>query len=175
MKKIISMFVWLVTTGLCWGQNVTRPESYNYSRGVEAVQKEDFNEGQEYLNKELEENPKNGYAYAWLSVIMNHNEEYGRAISVLDMALKYIPSKDKQYQVFCYSSKSRVYKELNQYDKALNCINRAVKILLEDKDMYESRAQLYFEQEQYDLADEDYKGIISLDAGSVIGYIGPRA
>lgn len=109
MKKIISMFVWLVTTDLCWGQNVSRPESYNYSRGVEAVQKEDFNEGLEYLNKELEENPKNGYAYAWLSIIRNHNEEYGRTISALDMALKYIPSKDKQYQVFCYSSKSHQY------------------------------------------------------------------
>ena len=103
------MFVWLVTTGLCWGQNVSRSESYNYSRGVEAVQKEDFNEGLEYLNKELEENPKNGYAYTWLSVIRNHNEEYGRAISALDMALKYIPSKDKQYQVFCYSSQSHQY------------------------------------------------------------------
>lgn len=88
------MFVWLVTTGLCWRQNVSRPESYNYSRGVEAVQKEDFNEGLEYLNKELEENTKNGYAYAWLSVIRNHNEEYGRVISALNMALKYIPSKD---------------------------------------------------------------------------------
>lgn len=53
MKKIISMFVWLVTTGLCWGQNVSRPKSYNYSRGVEAVQKEDFNEsnGQSFLQK----------------------------------------------------------------------------------------------------------------------------
>lgn len=95
MKKIISMFVWLVTTSLCWGQNISRPESYNNSRGIESVQKEDFNEGLEYLNKELEENPKKGYAYAWLSVIRNHNEEYERAISALDMALKYIPSKDK--------------------------------------------------------------------------------
>lgn len=172
MKKIISMFVWLVTTGLCWGQNVSRSESYNYSRGVEAVQKEDFNEGLEYLNKELEENPKNGYAYTWLSVIRNHNEEYGRAISALDMALKYIPSKDKQYQVFCYSSKSRVYKALNQYDKALSCINRAIKIQPEEEDLYESRAQLYFEQKLYDLADEDYKKIISLDAGNVMGYMG---
>ena len=172
MKKIISMFVWLVTTGLCWGQNVSRSESYNYSRGVEAVQKEDFNEGLEYLNKELEENPKNGYAYAWLSVIRNHNEEYGRTISALDMALKYIPSKDKQYQVFCYSSKSRVYKALNQYDKALSCINRAIKIQPEEEDLYESRAQLYFEQKLYELADEDYKKIISLDAGNVMGYMG---
>lgn len=53
MKKIISMFVWLVTTGLCWGQNVSRPKSYNYSRGVEAVPKEDFNEsnGQSFFAK----------------------------------------------------------------------------------------------------------------------------
>lgn len=74
--------------------------------------------------------------------------------------------------MFYYSSKSRVYKALNQYDKALSCINRAIKIQPEDKDLYESRAQLYFEQELYNLADEDYKKIIYLDAGSVIGYMG---
>ena len=166
------MIVWLVTISLCWGQNISRPDSYNYSRGVEAVEKEDFNEALEYLSRELNENPKNGYAYAWLSVIRNHNEEYGRAISALDMALKYIPSKDKQYQVFCYFSKSRIYKKLKQYYKALNYINRAIKIQPNFTDLYESRAQLYFEQEQYDLADEDYKKIISLDSGSVIGYMG---
>ena len=46
-----------------------RPESYNYLRGVEAVQNENFSEALDYLNRELTENPKNGYAFSWIAKV----------------------------------------------------------------------------------------------------------
>ena len=39
-------------------------------------------------------------------------------------------------------------------------------------DAYEKRAQIYYEQKKYDLADADYKRLISLDQGGVMGYMG---
>lgn len=48
-------------------------------RGVEAIQQEKFKEALDYLNKEIEENPKNGYAHAWIASVRSHFEEYGRA------------------------------------------------------------------------------------------------
>ena len=37
-------------------QNIKRPDSYNYSRGVEAIQNNNVEEALEYLNKELKDN-----------------------------------------------------------------------------------------------------------------------
>lgn len=44
----------------------SRQDSYNYQRGMEAVQNDKVDEAIEYFNKDLEENPKNGYSYSWL-------------------------------------------------------------------------------------------------------------
>ena len=59
-------------------QNIKRPDSYNYNRGVEAIQNNNAEEALEYLNKELEDNPNNGYALAWIATVRNYQEEYGR-------------------------------------------------------------------------------------------------
>ena len=76
---------------------VKRPDSYNYQRGVEAIQKENSEEALEYLNKEIKDNPKNGYAFSWIAMVRCHQEEYGRALTAADLALKNLPKKDKEY------------------------------------------------------------------------------
>ena len=53
-------------------QNIKRPDSYNYNRGVEAIQNNNAEEALEYLNKELEDNPNNGYALAWIATVRNY-------------------------------------------------------------------------------------------------------
>ena len=42
----------------------------------------------------------------------------------------------------------------------------------DDDRLYNQRAQVYYEQEKYDLADKDYQKMISLKAGDVMGYMG---
>ena len=76
----------------------------------------------QFFNKDLKENPKNGYAFAWIAAIRQHYQEYGRAITALDQAIKYIPKKDKAYRTWVYSNKASVYQELDEYDKALESI-----------------------------------------------------
>ena len=58
--KIIATLVciFLYDTLAC-AQGYKRPESYNYQRGVEAIQNENPQEALEYLNKDIAENPKN--------------------------------------------------------------------------------------------------------------------
>lgn len=55
-----------------------RPDTYNYNRGLEELRKENYEEALTYLNKEVESNPKNGYAYSWIAMIRHAQEEYGR-------------------------------------------------------------------------------------------------
>ena len=172
-KVIFTLVVLLGTFSIGYAQsNIKRPDTYNYNRGVEAIQNNKTEEALEYLNKELEQNPENGYALAWIATVRNHLQEYGKAITAVNLAIKHIPKKDKTYKAFAHSIRADIYINIEDKESALKDYNVAIEYTPNDEDIYEKRAQLYFEMEKYNLADEDYKKIISLNQGSVMGYMG---
>lgn len=172
MKKLITLLFLSVCITTINAQDIKRPDSYNYTRGVEAIQQENYQDAIDYLNKEIAENPKNGYAFAWIAAIRQHYEEYGRAITALDQAIKYIPKKDKAYRTWVYSNKADVYHEIDEQEKALESISLAIATDPTEKSCYDKRAQFLFEQEKYDQSDSDYRKMIELDPGDVMGYMG---
>lgn len=153
-------------------QDIQRPESYNYLRGVEAVNNNQLDEALDFLNKEIEENPENGYAFAWIASVRAYKKEYGRALTAVNLSIKYLPKKDKTYKAFAYTLRADINIGLGEKDRAIMDYTEALKYTPEDEDLYEKRAQIYYEQGKYDLADDDYRKIISLDQGSVMGYMG---
>lgn len=172
MKELITLLFLSVCITTINAQDIKRPDSYNYTRGVEAIQQENYQDAIDYLNKEIAENPKNGYAFAWIAAIRQHYEEYGRAITALDQAIKYIPKKDKAYRTWVYSNKADVYHEIDEQEKALESISLAIATDPTEKSCYDKRAQFLFEQEKYDQSDSDYRKMIELDPGDVMGYMG---
>ena len=78
MKRLLFVLS-VMTWSIMWvnAQSVKRPESYNYQRGLEA-QDEKRQEALEFFNKDLKENPQNGYSYSWIAMLRGQNEEYGR-------------------------------------------------------------------------------------------------
>lgn len=173
MKKVVvAMMVALMTTVSVCAQKVKRPDTYNYNRGVELVQNNELDEGLKYLEAELEANPKNGYAYSWIAIAYVEKEQYGYAITAVDNALKYTPKKDKEYMSMAHAIKSHVHYLLGEIDEAIEHLSQCIELQPEEADAYEQRAQLYYEQEQYELADKDYERLIELDRGNVTGYMG---
>lgn len=174
MKRtyLLAVIALLLGVQITFAQNVKRPDSYNYTRGVEAVQSNNFEEALEYLNKELEENPDNGYALVWIAYVRSYQEEYGRALTAVDKAFKNIPKKDKEYQAFVFLTRAEIYRQLGQYDLAIKDCNSLLKEQPGNFDAYERRAILYYEQGEYDLLDKDCRKLISLDQGNVTGYMG---
>ena len=162
----------LSCTTMAYSQNFKRPEYYNYQRGVEAVQNDKVEEALEYFSKDIQENPKNGYSYSWVAVLRLHQEEYGRALSAADMAIKLLPKKDVEYVVYAYTTRADVYLYLEDTIKAVSDLNTAIKVKPDENSSYEKRAQIYFEQGRYDLADADYKKMIELTPGETMGYMG---
>lgn len=152
--------------------NIKRPDSYNYSRGVEAINNNNAEEALDYLNKEINEHPDNGYAFAWIALVRNYNEEFGRALTAANVAVKKIPSKDKEYKAFAYGTRAQVYLNLEDTIQALKDYSQAINIMPDDDRFYNQRAQVYYEQGKYDLADKDYLKMISLKEGDVMGYMG---
>ena len=153
-------------------QNVKRPESYNYQRGLEAMQEEKFDEAIEYFNKDIQENPKNGYSYSWIAHIRLVKEEYGKALTASDLAIKNLPKKDPEYVIFGYSTRAECYLCLGDTVKALADYATAVKVKPDEPKLYDNRAQIYFEQGKYELSDQDYRKMIEMQPGDVKGYMG---
>lgn len=151
MRTLLIAIFSVLALGVNAQDKMNRPTSYNYQRGVEAIQKENTEEALEYLNKEISENPKNGYAFSWIALVRCQQEEYGRAITAADLALKNLPKKDKEYVYFAYETRARIYCELKDTIKALTDYSAAIKVSPEESDAYEKRAQIYYEQEKFDL------------------------
>ena len=171
-KALLTMVVALMATMSVWAQKLKRPDTYNYNRGVELLNNGEYNEGVKYLESELSENPKNGYAYIWIGVAEYAQENYSRALTIINRGLSLLPKKDKEYRAFSYDLRARVYYELGEMDKVLKDLNECVALQPEVADYLEERAQIYYEQEMYDLSDKDYQKITELDEGSVMGYMG---
>lgn len=153
-------------------QDVKRPESYNFLHGMESVQNGDTEEALEYFLKDIQENPKNGYSYSWIAMLRTRLEEFGAALSAADLAIKLLPKKDAEYVSFAYYSRADIYLNLEDTVKAIADLTTAIGIKSDASEYYEKRAQVFYEQDKYDLSDADYKKMIELDAGNTMGYMG---
>ena len=171
MRQFI-LSILVLCSSVMLADNIKRPDSYNYSRGVEAINNNNAEEALDYLNKEINEHPDNGYAFAWIALVRNYNEEFGRALTAANVAVKKIPSKDKEYKAFAYGTRAQVYLNLKDTIQALKDYSQAINIVPDDDRFYNQRAQVYYEQGKYDLADKDYLKMISLKEGDVMGYMG---
>lgn len=171
MRQFI-LSILVLCSSVILADNIKRPDSYNYSRGVEAINNNNSEEALDYLNKEINEHPDNGYAFAWIALVRNYNEEFGRALTAANVAVKKIPSKDKEYKAFAYGTRAQVYLNLEDTIQALKDYSQAINIVPDDDRFYNQRAQVYYEQGKYDLADKDYLKMISLKEGDVMGYMG---
>ena len=153
-------------------QTVERPESYNYQRGLEALQEEKHQKALEYFNKDLTENPSNGYSYSWIAHLRLVSGEYGKALTAVELAIKNLPKNDSEFVIFGYLIRAKIYLCLEDTTKALADYTTAIKIKPDGLKLYERRAQIYYELQQYELADADYLVMTKLDPGDVMGYMG---
>lgn len=164
---VISIFTQL------WAKSETKlPDSYAFTRGVEAYQEGKHQDALDWFNKEISEHPDNGYAYIYLSALRYDNDEYGKALSAINQALKKLPKKDKEYTAVAYGTRAGIYLTMEDTISALKDYDMAIKLEPQNKKHYDHRAQVYFEQQRYDLADADYQQMISIDPGDVMGYMG---
>ncbi len=173
MKRIIILALIFTTSIIAFGKDtVKRPDTYNYNRGIEELRNGNYKDALDYLNKEIESDPNNGYAYSWMAMIYQYNDENGKALTTADHALKNIPKKDGEFIAATYCIRAAVYLAIKDTVKAVNDYTSAIKAYPTYENAYEKRAQVYFEQEKYDLADADYRQMIKLNQGGVMGYMG---
>lgn len=174
MKKYLALtlaavFMLSVAAG---AKEVKQPDSYYYTRGIEAYNDENYNEALDWFNRELSEHPDNGYAWLYIAYMRYGNEDYGLALTAAESALKKLPKKDNKWRAMGYGKRSDIHLALEDTVSALNDLALAIKTEPENTTYLTDRAQIYYEQDKLDLSDSDYRKSISLNPGGIMGYMG---
>lgn len=171
MKSCYLVLSALFCTILC-NAEVKEPDTYNYRRGVETIREGDTEKGINLLNREIQEHPKNGYAYLWIGAARGRRAEYGKAMTAINYALKYLPKKDKNNVAWAYKLRALTYLNLEDTVAAIADYSQAIKTAPDVLDYYEERANIYFEQKQFNLSNADYLQMIKIEPGNTDGYMG---
>lgn len=172
MKRVICMALAVVLMGCSGGRTAKEPESYNYKRGCEAASDGNTDEAMKYLQAELDENPKNGYAWAWIQCMYRDRGEYGEALSAGAKALKYLPKRDHYFVAFTHAALMKVYHAMDENDKALEEISKAIKVEPKNEEYLSMRGDMLWAMDEYAKSNADYEKIIRLNPGSREGYMG---
>lgn len=146
--------------------------SYNLTRAFEEAKQGNRQSAMDYFNKEITDNPKNGYAYMAIAAFHMDSSEYGDARNAAESALRYLPKKDKESLACVYLLRSQLLAIERDTTGAYSDMATAIRLYPSNEDAYEKRGQLLYEQERYDEADADYRKIIELNPGGVMGNMG---
>lgn len=126
-RIILVLCCLLAACGAVAQTNVKRPDSYNYQSGIEAYNDGRFRDSFDYFEKELAQNPKNGYAMLWEAYIYHASEMYGQALANTEKSLKYLPSKDKEYVAIAYGMKGNLHLLIGDTIQAISDYDHAYK------------------------------------------------
>lgn len=147
-----------------YAENIQRPDSENYIKGVEALNEGDPTTAYTYLNAEINEHPDNGYAHCYMALICNFFQDTKLALEALNSSLELIPEADKEYRSFAHYSRGVLLTQLKMWNRAEEDLNEAIRLNPQDVENYKSRAQLYLETARYEESFNDLTRALELDS-----------
>lgn len=176
MKQIykLSIAILALTFSVAASADITNwmKAYYNFRQGVEKYHENDYDEAFKYLSDEVNEHPKNGYAWLYLGSIYLDNDQYSEAVTSISKALKYIDTSDKQYRCAAFATQGDAYRALKDTVNSLKSYNSALKINSADTKIMLRRAGLYLMSDNYELAEKDYQRVVSIEPNNISGYLG---
>lgn len=155
-----------------WAKDVKRPNSYNFLRGVELYDDDNYESAATYFEKELEQNPKNGYAHLYSGLLAEYNEDISQALQWAGTALKYLPKKDPEYVAYALLLRARCYEALEQDDKAIQDMEQAAALQPDMTRVHSQMAEFYYKRDEYAKSDASFQRLVELEPGDVFGYMG---
>lgn len=169
---ILSLAFLILPPAIAPAKEIKEPDSYAYTRGVEAINADNYEEAEEWFTRELSEHPDNGYAYLYMATLQHYKQQPGKAFESIQKALKRLPKKDKDWTAAAYMLRSRYHAEMEDTLSAIADQTTALKIKPDHTGLLKERGDLYFEMNRFDLSDADFRKIMELEPGDVIGYMG---
>lgn len=113
----------------------------------------------------LKKNAKCSDAFAVQSRAYYYTKEYQQSLSKINQAIRFVGKQSYYPQTILLMFRGDVYQAVQEYDKALEDYTQAIKAEKQPNLrvlLYESRAKLYYELEQYAKAEADCRAITGL-------------
>lgn len=155
-------------------QETKLPETFNFKRGLEAYEGNEYADAADYLAKEISESPKNGYAHYFLACTYAEVGEKPNAdvLSEVNLALKHLPKKDNDFRSRAFRLRAHIQTALGDTTKALDDLALSINTDPESTEGLIERAEIYYSREQRDLAEADYSEAIRRDESCTTAYMG---
>ena len=142
-------------------------DSYNMQSGLKAYQDKDYAKCMDFLDKELEQNPKNGYAMLVEAYVYEGNKQYGQALDMANKAVKCISKKDKTYTGAAYETCGRVAEALGDTVTALANYEKAFKADNNVGHLFK-KCDIYNAQGNYAQEMKEIERMMSIDRNSAV-------
>lgn len=165
MKKIIFT---LSMIALCLTLSAQKGEpSMRCQEGFERYRSGQTEEAIQCFDQDIKSNPKAGYSYWGKGLCLIYLERYDEAAAAFQQAEKTLPKKERY---MAYLSEATVWAQKNEYERALELQNTAIKSNPQEGACYQQRGNLYSLMEYYSLAIPDYRKAIELNPQDLDSY-----
>ena len=123
-------------------------------------------------DKQLEDDPQDYETYFKRAIEYYNYNQYAKALSDIDNALKYIPAgeSDIKFQSLCM--RASIYEMTEEYYKALIDLNEAYRLDPSSYTVIYRKANAEYLTNDYAKAKQDYQRLLSINPRSVEAYIG---
>lgn len=165
-KYLFTLLIIILTCGTSYAENINRPESENYVNGVTALNNGDIENAYKLLNAEIENNPDNGYAHCYMSLICNACDDIVLAMQAANSSIELIPESDNEYRSFAYYTRSILWGNLGKWDKAIDDITKSIEINPNDAESFKTRAEMYVNTKHYEEAIDDVNHALTIDSNT---------
>lgn len=165
-KYLFTLLIIVLACGTSYAGNFNRPESENYVNGVTALNNGDIENAYKLLNAEIENNPDNGYAHCYMSLICNACDDIVLAMQAANSSIELIPESDNEYRSFAYYTRSILWGNLGKWDKAIDDITKSIEINPNDAESFKTRAEMYVNTKHYEEAIDDLNHALTIDSNT---------
>jgi tetratricopeptide (TPR) repeat protein len=137
----------------------------DYKKGVEALDKQDYDQAIRRLTKVVENDPKNADAWNARGFAYQQKKEFDKAIGDFNQAVRWDPK-----HALAFNNRGNTYLEKKNYRKALADYNQAIRLEPKDIEYLNNRGICYRRMGQYQKAMADHRHAIRLDPKHPNGY-----
>ena len=161
----------LILTGLILALFI-HAQNYNFDQAIKAYNLKDYDKSLDFLNRNLEDNPKHSDSYCYRALIYSIQDRNATALSDVNNAIKFSSSKDKKAKAYTYYVRAKIYSKIEENQKAIADLTVSIKNAPTDPDYLIERALLYVETKEYAKAENDYRAALKIDEGEVRAWSG---
>lgn len=165
-QKSIFTFLLILITNLCIAQSENYKTAYNFYKDG------DSEKALEYFEKDIAENPNSAYGHFYLSILYVIQEKLDLGLEHIDKAILNFPETSTTMRSKSYAVKGDIEYKLKHNENTFINYDLAIQLRPKEIDLYLDRAQYYFELDQLDKAETDFKNILSIDTTNIYAYAG---